>query len=110
MSDLLESVTDNGQYLVIAELRKRTLLSKQATQKFDKQRFYFKKLNKAEVKEQLSGQNLYITVLTVEVPIANATMSVSDVTVMETPACRKARPNLSGTLVALSSLFRLSKY
>jgi hypothetical protein len=54
--------------------------------------------------------NLYSGVLTVEVPIAKATMSVSDVTVIETPACRKVRPNLSGTLVHLSSLFTFSKH
>lgn len=56
------------------------------------------------------GYDLYHNVLTVEVPIANASMSVSDVTVIETPACCRVRPNLSGTSAALSSLLRLSKH
>jgi hypothetical protein len=54
--------------------------------------------------------DLHSNVLTVEVPIANASMSVSDVIVTETPACCRARPNLSGTPVALSSRLRLSKH
>lgn len=54
--------------------------------------------------------DLHSNVLTVEVPIANASMSVNDVIVIETPDCCRARPNLSGTPVALSSLLRLSKH
>jgi hypothetical protein len=54
--------------------------------------------------------DLHSNVLTVEVPIANASMSVKDVIVIATPDCCRARPNLSGTPVALSSLLRLSKH
>jgi hypothetical protein len=60
--------------------------------------------------ELIHGFNLYSIVLTVEVPIAKATMSVSDVIVIETPACRKAWPNLSATLVHLPSLLTFSKH
>jgi hypothetical protein len=43
---------DNDHCLVVARCRERLLVSKRATQKFDIQRFYLKKLNDAEVKEQ----------------------------------------------------------
>jgi hypothetical protein len=50
MSDPLEGLT--VQYLVVAKLRERLSVSKQATQKFDMESFDLKKPNNAEVKEQ----------------------------------------------------------
>jgi hypothetical protein len=42
---------DTDHYFVVEKCRGRLLVSKQAIQKFDMQRFDFKKLNKADVKE-----------------------------------------------------------
>jgi len=43
---------DNDHYLVVARLRERLAVSKQAAQKFDGERFHLKKLNELEVKEK----------------------------------------------------------
>jgi hypothetical protein len=43
---------DTDRYLVVSKCREKLLVSKRVTQKFDMQRFYLKKLNDAEVKEQ----------------------------------------------------------
>jgi hypothetical protein len=43
---------DIDQYLVIAKVRKRLAVSKQAAQKMDMERFSLKKLKEEEVKEQ----------------------------------------------------------
>jgi len=43
---------DTDHYLVIAEVRVRLAVGKQATQRFDKQRFNLRKLNEPEVREQ----------------------------------------------------------
>jgi hypothetical protein len=49
MSDL--SGCDTDHYLVVAEVRERLTVSKQATQKFDMERFNLKKLDEVEGKE-----------------------------------------------------------
>ena len=43
---------DTDHYLVIAKVRERLAVGKQATQKFDRQRFNLRKLNEPEVREQ----------------------------------------------------------
>ena len=43
---------DTDHYLVMANVRERLTVGKQAAQKFDRQRFNLKKLNEQEVKEQ----------------------------------------------------------
>jgi hypothetical protein len=43
---------DTDHYLVIAKVRERLAKSKKATQKFDVERFYLRKLNKLEVINQ----------------------------------------------------------
>ena len=43
---------DADRYLVIAKVRKRLAVGKQAAQMFDRQRFNLKKLNEPEVREQ----------------------------------------------------------
>jgi len=43
---------DTDQYLVIAKVRERLAVGKQATQRFDRQRFNFMKLNEPEVRDQ----------------------------------------------------------
>jgi len=43
---------DTDHYLVIAEVRERLAVGKQAAQRFDRQRFNLRKLNEPEVKEQ----------------------------------------------------------
>ena len=43
---------DTDHYLVIAKVRKRLAVGKQATQRFDRQRFNLRKLNEPEVREQ----------------------------------------------------------
>jgi hypothetical protein len=42
---------DTDHYLVIAKLRERLAISKQAAQKFDGEKFILRKLNEPEVKE-----------------------------------------------------------
>ena len=43
---------DTDHYLVNAKFRERLAVAKQATQRFDRQRFNFRKLNEPEVREQ----------------------------------------------------------
>jgi hypothetical protein len=43
---------DADHYLVIAKVRERLAVGKQATQRFDRQRFNLRKLNEPEVREQ----------------------------------------------------------
>ena len=43
---------DTDHYLVIAKVRERLAVGKQAAQRFDRQRFSFRKLNEPEVREQ----------------------------------------------------------
>jgi hypothetical protein len=43
---------DTDNYLVIAKLRERLAVSKQAPQKFDGEKFNLRKLNEPEVKEK----------------------------------------------------------
>ena len=43
---------DTDHYLVMAKVRERLAVSKQAAQKFDRQRFNLRKLNEPEVREQ----------------------------------------------------------
>ena len=43
---------DTDHYLVIAKVRERLAVSKQAAQRFDRQRFNLRKLNEPEVREQ----------------------------------------------------------
>jgi len=43
---------DTGHYLVIAKVKERLAVGKQATQRFDRQRFNLRKLNELEVMKQ----------------------------------------------------------
>ena len=43
---------DTDHYLVIANVRERLAVGKQAAQRFDRQRFNFRNLNEPEVREQ----------------------------------------------------------
>jgi len=43
---------DTDHYLVVAKVRERLAISKKATQKFDVERFYLRKLNELEVINQ----------------------------------------------------------
>ena len=43
---------DTDHYLVIAKVRERLAVGKQAAQRFDTQRFNLRKLNEPEVREQ----------------------------------------------------------
>jgi len=43
---------DTDHYLVIAKVRERLAVGKQTAQRFDRQRFNLRKLNKPEVREQ----------------------------------------------------------
>jgi hypothetical protein len=43
---------DTDHYLVVAKVRERLAVSKQAAQKIDMERFNVKKLNEGDVKEQ----------------------------------------------------------
>ena len=43
---------DTGHYLLIAKVRERLAVGKQAAQRFDRQRFNLRKLNEPEVKEE----------------------------------------------------------
>jgi len=43
---------DTDHYLVIAKVRERSAVGKQAAQRFDRQRFNLRKLNEPEVREQ----------------------------------------------------------
>jgi len=43
---------DTDHYLVIAQVRERLAVGKQAAQRFDRQRFNLRKLNEPEVREQ----------------------------------------------------------
>ena len=43
---------DTYHYLVMAQVRERLAVGKQAAQKFDRQRFNLRKLNEPEVREQ----------------------------------------------------------
>jgi len=43
---------DTDHYLVIAKVRERLAVGKQAAQRFDRQRFILGKLNEPEVREQ----------------------------------------------------------
>ena len=47
-----EADCDTDHYLVIAKVRERLAVGKQAAQKFDRQRFNLRKLNEPEVREQ----------------------------------------------------------
>jgi hypothetical protein len=47
-----EADCDTDHYVVIAKVRERLAAVKQATQKFDRQRFNLRKLNEPEVREQ----------------------------------------------------------
>ena len=46
---------DTDHYLVIAKVRERLAVGKQAAQRFDRQRFNTKKLNGLEVRKQYQG-------------------------------------------------------
>ncbi len=48
---------DTDHYLVVAEVRERLAVSKQATQKFDRERFNLGKLNELEVRKQNQIEN-----------------------------------------------------
>jgi len=52
---------DTNHYLVIAKVRERLAVGKQATQRFDRQRFNLWKLNEPEVREQIQIEitNMY---------------------------------------------------
>jgi hypothetical protein len=52
-----EADCDTGLYLVVAEVRERRAVSKQAAQKMDMERFSLKKLNEGDVKEQARLQS-----------------------------------------------------
>jgi hypothetical protein len=43
---------DTDHYLVVTKVRERLAVSKKATQKFDAERFYLRKLNELEVINQ----------------------------------------------------------
>jgi len=43
---------DTNHYLMVAEIRERLAVSKQAAQKFDEERLNLRKLNKLEVRKQ----------------------------------------------------------
>ena len=43
---------DTDHYLVIAKVRARLAVGKQAVQRFDRQRFNLRKLNEPEIREQ----------------------------------------------------------
>ena len=43
---------DTNHYLVIAKVRERLAVGKQAAQRFDRQRFNFRKLNEPDVRKQ----------------------------------------------------------
>jgi len=43
---------DTDHYLVVAKVREKLAVGKKATQKFDVERFYFRKLNELEVINQ----------------------------------------------------------
>ena len=47
-----EADCDTDHYLVIAKVRERLAVGKQAAQGFDRQRFSLRKLNEPEVREQ----------------------------------------------------------
>jgi len=47
-----QAVCDTDNYLVIAKVRERLAVGKQATQRFDRQRFNLRDLNEPEVREQ----------------------------------------------------------
>jgi hypothetical protein len=48
----LRGDSDSDHYLVVAKIRHRLSVSKQAAQRFDSEKFNFEKLNGVEVKEQ----------------------------------------------------------
>jgi len=48
---------DTDHYLVIAKVRERLAVGKQPTQRFDRQRFHWRKLNEPEVREQYQIDN-----------------------------------------------------
>jgi len=52
MCEILGEVTDTNHYLVIAKVRERLAVGKQAAQRFDRQRFNLRKLNEPEVRER----------------------------------------------------------
>jgi len=47
-----EGSCDTDHYLVVAEVRERLAVSKQAAQKFDRERLNLRKLNKLEVRKE----------------------------------------------------------
>ena len=50
---------DTDHYMVVAKLRERLAVSKQAVQKFDRERFNLRKLNESEVKYQIEITNRF---------------------------------------------------
>ena len=50
---------DTDHYLVIAKVRERLAVGKQAAQRFDRQRFILRKLNEPEVREQYQIEITY---------------------------------------------------
>ena len=47
---------DTDHYLVMAKVRKRLAVGKQAAQRFDRQRFNLRKLNEPEVREHYQNE------------------------------------------------------
>ena len=52
MYEVLGELTDTDHYLVVAKVRERLAVSKQATQKLDGERFNLRKPNELEVKKE----------------------------------------------------------
>ena len=52
MRSLTGADCDTYHHLVIAKVREKLAVDKQASQRFDRQRFQFRKLNEPEVREQ----------------------------------------------------------
>ena len=52
MRSFREADCDTDHYLVIAKVRKKLAVGKQAAQRYDRQRFNLRKLNEPEVREQ----------------------------------------------------------
>ena len=63
MYEVSEEVTDTDHYLMVAKVRERLAVSKQAAQNFDGERFNFGKLNELEVRKQYQikiSKNLWL--------------------------------------------------
>jgi hypothetical protein len=73
---------DTDHYLVVAKLRERISVSKEARQKFDLERFNLKKLNDVEVKEEyqveISNRFAALEILDESFDINNAWESIRD--------------------------------